>query len=128
MRGMPDIFRPKWRLFLDGHTRLHTRPDPALAETKFQRRVQRSARITMLRTACFVMIYFSFVAAGVGFLLDYLTLVPEIGRVLGILKTVASSVTVVFIAGVFVCNRYLSYLEVEMLFYSMETRLPAPQA
>jgi hypothetical protein len=121
MARLPRILQPKWKLYLRHHERLATRPDPVAAQRKFARRIGASRRVGLTRTLFFAGLYFSFIAASLGFVLDYFNV--GAGRVLELLQAVASSMTVVFLAGIFVCTRYLNYLEVDLQYYSAETRL-----
>ena len=123
---LPRVLQPKWKLFLKHHERLTTRPDPLAARQKFLRRIAASRRIGFFRTLFFAGLYFSFIAGAAGFLLAYLNIAAE--TVVGILSAVASSLTIVFLAGIFVCTRYLNYLEVDLYYYSVEEHVdPRPQ-
>jgi uncharacterized membrane protein (DUF485 family) len=124
MARLPRILQPKWKLFLKHHERIVTRPDPLAAKGKFMRRVAASKRVGLVRTGFFIGLYFSFIAAALGFVLDWLNVAAS--SLLALLQAVFSSLTVVFIAGIFICSRYLSYLEIDLHYYSAEARLTHP--
>lgn len=118
---MPRILQPRWKLYAQHHERLALRPDPLAAERKFLRRLDSSRRVGMVRGAFFGGLYFSAIAAALGFVLDSFNVAAQ--PLLDLLRTLFSSLTVFFLLGIFVCTRYLGHYEVDLAFYSAESRM-----
>ncbi len=126
-RSMPPLlFRTKYDVFEEHHARLRDRPDPEAAARRFDRRLRHAKFINSVRVGFYVVAYFSLVATALVFLLqfvDALTLLRDVVRFAG---SVSSTMAVLAIAGVLVCGRYLNLADVELYFFSMESRMTRP--
>lgn len=125
MRTMPYLFRPRWQLFREHDERLRVFPDPALAQERFQRRLRLSIKVSMLRLAFYVGLYLSAIIAGISFALDYVRLLPELNRGMGVVEATSSSVGIAFVLGIVTTGRLLRQLELDMTFLSAESRIRA---
>lgn len=126
MPGLSYFLKPRFELYRLHHQRLRTAPQPAEAKLKFEKRLGQARRTHRVRAIFFLGIYFSIVAAAVTWILRF-TGFEEATAILTVIGTVLSSMTAVFVAGVFVCTRFLSYMEVDLIFYSQEARLSVGQ-
>jgi hypothetical protein len=119
----PAILQNRYALFAEHDRRLRESPNPEAAAGKFHRRVRRAKRATALRLAFFIGLYFSIVAASVSFIARQAGMLAELEFLMTLLAPIASSLAFAFVAGIFLINRYLNLLEVDLYYYSAEQRL-----
>lgn len=122
------LLLPKHELFRRHHERLSSRPDPALASRRFEQRLAFMQKVHGFRIAFFVALYFASATTAAGFLLRAVGDPFGIGAILGLLVSITSSLTALFLLGVLVTTRIVSWTEVELHYYSQETRLPPAKA
>lgn len=122
---MPYLLRPRWQMFREHHERLRVTPDPALAHEKFNRRLGLSMKVSMVRLVLYVGLYLSAIVAGLSFALDYVRLLPDLNRGMGLVEATSSSLGVAFVLGIVTTGRLLRQLELDMTFFSAETRIRA---
>lgn len=123
-RSMPPLlFRAKYDVFEDHHARLRDDPDPAAAGRRFGRRLRQAKVVNRVRAGLYAVVYFSLVATALVFLLRFLDVLVALRDALELAASVSSSIAILAVAGVFVCGRYLGLADVELYFYSMESRM-----
>lgn len=123
MRRRPFLLRPKHELYRLHHERLSTRPDPERASEKFKERLAFMRRIHATRIASYVGLYFATAATVATFLLRFIDDPLGVGPLLDVVSGVASSMTALFFLGVLLTSRVLAWIEVELQFYSQESRM-----
>ncbi|MBI2077134.1 MAG: hypothetical protein HYT80_02010 [Euryarchaeota archaeon] len=116
------ILEPKHALFVRHHERLRTRPDPRAAEAGFHRRLRQMRQAHGIRLGCYVGLYFTVVAAVVGVALARLPAMSDLRSALEFVAGLSSSLTLLFLGGVFLANRFEGLAEIELHFYSQESR------
>lgn len=124
------MLKPRWMLIQEHHERLQTTPKPMQAAASFKQGARRSMRLSVVRIICFVGSYLAAGLAALSVLLDFFPTPPSLTRGLDALQATSSSLTVLFVVGVLVSGRLLRHLEMDLVFYSAETRLVSgdPQA
>jgi len=90
----------------------------------FKNRLKDAKRFQKIRVACFIGIYFALISASIGTVVALFGRVPWLETALVAIGSIAAGLTAVFIAGVFVSTRALNYIEVDLYFYSDESRQP----
>lgn len=121
------LLKPRWEIFRRHDLRLRTNPDPVLARQMFDQRLKDAKRVQKLRLACFIGIYFSVISATIGTVVAFFGRVPWLENALVAIGGIAGALTIVFIAGVFASTRALNYIEVDLYFYSEESRHGRPR-
>lgn len=125
MTERPFLLQPKHELYRRHHERLTTRPDPVKARERFEQRLALMRRFHGVRVVAYVGLYFATIAVGLGFLLKVVGDPYGIGRFLDLLVGLSSSLTAILLAAILLATRMLSWIEVELRFYSEETRMTA---
>jgi cytochrome bd-type quinol oxidase subunit 1 len=121
------LLKPRWDLIRRHHARLQKRPDPARARRMFRRRIKDAKRLQRLRVLAWAGVYFSVIMTIVGTVLALIGRVPWLEEALGAAGGIASSLTLLFVAAVFLISRILNYVEVDLYFYSAESRMKLPE-
>jgi hypothetical protein len=119
----PYLLRPRHRLFEEYDQRLRQAPDPAAAQISFERRLRDMRRGYRIRGIAFGGLYFSAATTAVGVALRNVAAYQDLRGILDAIAGLTSSLTVIFLALIFLTGRYIAHLEVELLYYSMEARL-----
>lgn len=123
---MPPLwFRAKYDVFEGHHARLRDAPDPAAADRRFRRRLQHAKTVNHVRLGLYVVAYFGLAATGLAFLIQFVGGPGVLGEAVRVAGSVSSTMAVVAIAGVLVCGRYLGLVDVELHFFSIESRMTA---
>ena len=119
------LVKPKLDRFRRHDLRLREAPDPAAAREKFEQRLREGRRVTAVRTACFVGLYLSAAIAAVAAILRRVPVAPTdaLTQMLQIVAAISSSMTALFVIGIFVTTRVLGFIEVDLHFYSQESRM-----
>lgn len=89
----------------------------------FDKRLGDARRAQKYRLVSFIGIYFSIIITVIGASIAVFFTAPWLENGLGALSGVVSSLTLVFLSGVFVTTRFLNHFEVDLHFYSDESRL-----
>lgn len=119
----PLLFRTKYDVFEDHHARLRDAPDPAAADRRFRRRLRHAKTVNGIRLGLYVVAYFSLAATALTFLIQFVGGPGVLGEAVRVAGSVSSTMAIVAIAGVFACGRYLGLADVELYFFSMESRM-----
>lgn len=93
----------------------------------FTKRLKDAKRFQKIRLACFIGIYFSVISATIGTVVAFFGRVPWLEHALVAIGGVAGALTLVFLGGVFASTRALNYIEVDLYFYSDESRQGRPR-
>lgn len=88
----------------------------------FKKRLKDARRFQKIRLACFIGIYFSVISGFLGAIVALLGNVSWLENAIAAIGTIAASMTIIFLAGVFVTTRALSYIEIDLYYYSDESR------
>ena len=93
----------------------------------FQRRLKQARQVHNVRVACYVGLYFAFAAATVGVILARLPALEKVRSLTELVAGLASSLTIAFLVGVFLTNRFQGLVEIELHYYSEESRMKPPE-
>lgn len=88
----------------------------------FKKRLKDAKRFQKLRMACFAGVYFSVISATLGATIAFFGNVTWLEAALAAIGALATSLFVVFFVGVFVTTRALGHIEIDLFFYSEESR------
>ncbi|HLE48118.1 MAG TPA: hypothetical protein VI818_07465 [Candidatus Thermoplasmatota archaeon] len=116
------LLEAKHRLFAKHHERLAAKQDPVAAEAAFRRRLRQMREAHAIRLGCYVGLYFTAVAAIVGVALARSPALSDVRSLLEFVAGISSSLTILFLGGVFLANRFEGLAEIELHFYSDEAR------
>lgn len=93
----------------------------------FKKRLKDAKRFQKIRLACFIGIYFSVIASAVGGIVAFFAEVKGLENALGMIQSLIGTFLFVFLGGVFASTRALNYIEVDLYFYSGESRQGRPR-
>lgn len=119
----PLMFRAKYDVFEDHHARLRDDPDPDAAARRFSRRLRQAKVVNRIRVGLYVLAYFSLTTTALVFLIQFVGGSGVLQHAVRLAGSVSSTLAIVAIAGVVVCSRYLGLADVELYFFSAESRL-----
>jgi hypothetical protein len=123
MPAFAYLLQPKYKLFLRHDERLRTRPQPVVARRKFKVRLRESARMQKIRLACLIGIYLTTITTIMAVVLQAIPGLGGFAKMVQILGGFSSTFAALFLLGAFLSNRALNYLEVDLYFYSQESRI-----
>jgi hypothetical protein len=120
------LLKPKYQLYETHHRRLRQAPEPEHAAGRFDARLVKAGRVNTARIGFYAVAYFAAVAAVLSFLVKDVAGTTTLSEAVQLLAGLTSSVTILAFGGVLVCNRYLALADVELGFYSAESRMRPP--